>query len=281
MDCIAVNQSSSLKWSFYQDVVRYASRGLDGIGVCRQKLSDVGRDEAADFLYEMKMSVSSLSWAGGFTGCNAMSLRDAIDDAIDGIETAAMLKANCLVIHSGHRNGHTYKHSRRLFDDAMFELLPIAEELGVTLALEPMDCVNSPRWSLFCGLQETISTVRSFDVPQLQIVLDLFHVGGDRSAAQCLQEYLDLVCLVQFSDRKSADDFSSIRTVPGGGNIPLLSWVKLLAHAGYNGPIEVEVFGSETSRVGYDYTLVQSSAFLHDARTTRLSIQSQPANRVR
>jgi len=70
---IAVNEFSTLRWNFQEDVVKYASQGINKIGVSRDKVSDFGVDAAADLLFEMKMSVSSVNWAGGFTGSDGRS----------------------------------------------------------------------------------------------------------------------------------------------------------------------------------------------------------------
>ena len=42
------------------------------------------------------------------------------------------------MVYSGARAGHTYNHARRLFKDALVELAPLAAELDVSLAVEPM-----------------------------------------------------------------------------------------------------------------------------------------------
>ena len=78
---IAVSEFSTYKWCFEQDVLRLASLGFEGIGVWRQKLSDYGHEKGSELLIERSMNVSSLQWAGGFTGNNGFSFEEAIEDA--------------------------------------------------------------------------------------------------------------------------------------------------------------------------------------------------------
>ena len=68
MNTLAISQLSTLRWAFEEDVHAYAGRGFDGIGIYRPKLEDFGIERAVDLLAESELEVTSLSWAGGFTG---------------------------------------------------------------------------------------------------------------------------------------------------------------------------------------------------------------------
>jgi hypothetical protein len=67
-ECLGISQLSSLRTSFFQDVVRSAAAGCTSIGIWRSKVDELGVEEAVDLVFEMKLAVSSLSWCGGFTG---------------------------------------------------------------------------------------------------------------------------------------------------------------------------------------------------------------------
>ena len=108
---ISISELSTLRWSFYQDAIRYASLGFESIGVWRQKIDDFDQSAAIDLLFELNMQVSSLHWAGAFTGCDGKSFTEAIEDAEEAIQLARLLDADCLIVHPGSRNGHT--HSMR------------------------------------------------------------------------------------------------------------------------------------------------------------------------
>ena len=131
---IAVSEFSTPRWSFHQDVIKYASRGINKIGVSRRKVDDLGKAAAADLLFEMKMEVSSVNWAGGFTGSDGFSFVEAIDDAIEAIVFASRINAECLLIYPGGRNGHTNRHASRLFENALDTLIPIAADYNIPLS---------------------------------------------------------------------------------------------------------------------------------------------------
>jgi sugar phosphate isomerase/epimerase len=230
-------------------------------------MDEIGVDEAADYLREMQMSVSSLSWAGGFTGSAGMSYSSAIADAVQAIEMASTLKANCLIIYPGGRNGHTHRHATRILDSALSELLPVAHECHVRLALEPMLGHESRPWTILDGLQSCLDLVGDWNDPSLGIVLDLYHLGLDRTAARDLHKFIDRVALVQVADRARLSRERNARRLPGCGDVSLNAWMRLLAHAGYQGPIEGEVFGSEVQYYGHEYVLDSLAEFLKDGAT--------------
>ena len=137
MQRLSIHQFTSFRWSFFQDVIKYSSLGFDSIGLWRSKVEDYGIEESAQLLFEMQMSVSSLSWAGGFTGSDGKSFKLAVEDAIEAIYQAHLFGAGKLIVHPGGRNSHTESHAIRLLKTAVTELAPIANDLGVQLLLEP------------------------------------------------------------------------------------------------------------------------------------------------
>ena len=133
-----MNQLSTYSWTFDEDVIRYSKAGYRAIGVWRSKLSDFGDERGIELLREEGVAVSNLMWAGGFTGCDGRSFEDSVTDALEAIALAARLRAECLVVYSGSRAGHTHNHARRLCYRAFERMLPDAERLGVTLAIAPV-----------------------------------------------------------------------------------------------------------------------------------------------
>ena len=118
---VSICQFSTYRWSFYEDVIRYSTLGFESMGLWRQKIDDFGRSAAIDLLYENKMSVSSVHWAGGFTG-DGRTFSDSIEDAIESIHLASQVDADCLIIHPGSRNGHTTSNATRLMKSALSQL---------------------------------------------------------------------------------------------------------------------------------------------------------------
>ena len=85
---LSLNQASTLRWSFEEDVLRYRLAGIDTMGVWLPKLLEYGEDRGLEWLCENGMSVSTLSYAGGFTGAFGHELDDVLEETLDLIHLA-------------------------------------------------------------------------------------------------------------------------------------------------------------------------------------------------
>lgn len=258
MGRLAMNEMTTFRWSFEEDIQHYAAAGYDGVGVWRHKLSDYGEEKGIELLAEHGLSVSSLCWAGGFTGSEGWSHDESVHDARQAIELAAALRANCLVVHSGARGLHTQKHVRRLLHQAIDALLPLAESLHVTLALEPMHPAAGSRWTFLTDLEDALQLVTSFGSPRLKLVLDCYDWGRPDDLGTRLPRLAPHLALVQLADGRDAPCGERNRCPLGAGSVPLAALMRDLASAGYGGPFEVELLGEEIESCDYESLLCDS-----------------------
>ena len=194
-------------------------------------------------------------WAGGFTGSEGRSYRESIEDAAEALRTAAALGAGCLVVYSGARAGHTYNHARRLVQGALVELAPLAEQLGVALALEPMHPGCAADWTFLTSLDDALTIVKAIGRPQIQIVLDTYHLGFASSLLSYIPQVAPHLALVQLGDGKGAPQGEQNRCRLGEGAVPLEKIVVALKAAGYDGYYDVELLGEEVEAVDYQTLL--------------------------
>ncbi len=273
---ISICQFSTFRWTFEEDVIRYATHGFKNIGIWRRKL-DEDCLAAIDLLYEAKMSVSSVHWAGGFTG-DGQSFSNAIEDGVEAIELASRVDAGCLIIHPGSRNGHTTSHARRLFSSALENLLPIAADYGVTLALEPvLDQLANP-WSFMNQFEESIEFLQQFPSQHLGLVLDLFSFGFDSNVFELLASYVNRISLVQIADRCQANPLA--RLPLGAGQVPLKRWLGSLQQLGYSGSFELEVHGPSVKEIDYFSLLDQTHNFFSERSMDRLIALPSKSSRI-
>ncbi len=259
MTRLAVNEVSTFHWSFEEDVLRYRQQGFQSMGVWRYKLNEFGVLKAVDLLHESQMSVSSLHWAGGFTGGDDRNYSESLCDAFDAIEQAAAIKAGCLVILTGGRRCHTRNHLRRIFKHAIKEVSEAAQALGVQLAVEPMHVGCGGDWTFLNDLPETLDLVCSLGCPNVGIVFDCYHLGQSSDIIHWLPSIAPHVKLVQIADAKTVPLGEQNRCVPGDGRLPLGEIVQAFELHHYKGFYEIEILGEEVEHLDYSTILAHSA----------------------
>jgi len=258
MASLSMNEMTTYRWSFDEDVRNYSTAGIAGIGVWRQKLSDFGEEKGVELLRDAGLSVSSLLWAGGFTGSDGRSYKDSVEDARDATRLAGRLKAGCLIVYSGARAGHTHNHARRLFKSALNELLPFAAELGVTLAIEPMHEGCASEWTFLTSLNDSLNLIGEIGDPALKLVVDTYHLGHDPALVEQLPLVADHIAIVHLGDAKAPPQGEQNRCLLGDGTVPLANILATLERAGYEGFYDVELMGEEIETMDYHELLRHS-----------------------
>jgi sugar phosphate isomerase/epimerase len=260
---LSMNELTTMRWSFEEDVAEFAQAGFDGIGIWRQKLSDVGEANGSKLLQRHGIRCSNLLWAGGFTGSDGLSFRDSVTDAIEAIRTAANISASCLVLYSGAWGGHTRSHARRIVKNALAELLPFAEEFGIPLAIEPMHAGCGGAWTFLNSVDETLELIDPFENPFLKIALDTYHIGMQDPNLQQLSEIVHRVAIVHVGDGHEAPDGEQDRCPLGNGCVPIRPIIDTLVQTGYEGFLDIELIGESVEQFDYPTLLRKSRNYLN------------------
>ncbi|MCE9547137.1 MAG: sugar phosphate isomerase/epimerase [Planctomycetia bacterium] len=255
---LSVNELTTYRWTFEEDVARYAAAGFAAIGVWRQKICDFGEEKGAELLSDSGLAVSNLLWAGGFTGSDGRSYRDSIDDGIEAVQLAGMLRCPCLVVYSGGRAGHTHNHARRLLIGALNELAPLAAQHGVTLALEPMHPGCAAEWTFLSTINDALDVIQRVGSPQVKLAFDTYHFGHDGAIVERLEKLAPQVAIVHLGDGKQEPDGEQNRCALGQGQVPLAGIIAALARGGYQGYYDIELMGEEVEGSQYEQLLRDS-----------------------
>lgn len=264
MPKLSMNEQTTYRWSFEEDLLHARDAGYDGLGVWLRKLRDFGEERAIELVDESGLGVSSLSWVGGFTGADAATAAENIASARDTIALASELNADCLVLYTGGRNGHTRRHCERLLSSALEALIPYAEEHGVPLALEPMHPACARDWTALTDLEPTLDLVRRYDSPGLKVSLDTFHFPLNEGDGELARELVPHLAVVHAGDYLEPRGVDLSRTRLGAGEAPLGSTFALLQEAGYDGYYDVKLLGPEIEASDYHELLSDSRQTLQD-----------------
>lgn len=256
---LAVSEISTYRWSFEEDVIRYKEHGFEALGVWRPKLSDCGEAKGRELLLDSDMKVSSLNWAGGFTGNDGRTFSEAMHDALDAVDVASQLGADCLVVLAGSRSGHTRNHAKRILTKALSELAEAAQAVGIQLAVEPMHVGCAQEFTFLTSIPDTLDVIATIGRSNCGIVFDSYHMAQDQNAIDWLPSIVPFIRLVQLGDSKRVPMGEQNRCLLGHGKVPLPAIVQTIEKYGYQGFYEVELFGEDVEH--FDYSEVLAASF--------------------
>ena len=240
---VAIHQTTTLRCPLEEDVLLYQRAGVAGIALSDRKLVDMPTSEIVSELQGHPLRVSSVGVAGRFTNVNGFSLDDAIFEGQRLIQLAHAVGAPVVTVVSGPTAGHLRKHARRLLVDGLSELLPLARECGVRLALQPMSPLFR-EWSYLHSLDAAMGVLSEFRSPHLGLAFGTYHLGREKNLLSRIESIAPWIASVQLSDWvPTASD--SDRRLPGDGELPLTEIVAALEAHGYRGWYELEVWSRD------------------------------------
>jgi sugar phosphate isomerase/epimerase len=258
MSLLSMNEVTTFRWSLDEDVENYRRAGYRSIGVWRHKLVDWDEERAVDVIAASGLSVSSLTFAGGFTGSGGTTFREGVDDATAALRLAAAMQAGCLVLYPGSRNNHTSRHAYRLLRHALDELLPLAEDCEVPLALEPMHAACAGSATFLTDFDAVWELLEDYSSPYLKLAYDTYHFPWELCDRDVLRDIARHVGIVYLGDRRRPPSIDQERCPLGHGELPLGEIVAALIDAGYAGQFDVRLLVPEIDPHDYSRLLDQS-----------------------
>lgn len=257
---LSLSQMTTLRWSLLDEVVQLKQAGYDAIGLWRPKVSEFGETRSAEMLQKARLAVSSLSFAGGFTGGCGYSYLEAIADSRQAIKEAGIVGAKNVIVVGGSKNGHTTRHCRRLVVDALRELGDDATEAQTKLALMPMHPYFSKRWTFLNSLDLALEVIDEIARPHVCLAFDTYHLWQEPRLIERIPQIAALTGVVQVSDAESAPLSEDDRRLPGDGCIPLTSLIQAFQTAGFSGYFDIQVWSGNVWKSNYAHLIEQSHA---------------------
>lgn len=230
--------------------------GVEGIGLWREPVAEVGLRQAARMVADSGLRVSSLCRGGFFTAADPERRREALDDNRRAIaETAALAEAGAagsapvLVLVAGGmpEGSRDLAGARRRARDAVGSLVDDAASAGVVLAIEPMHPMYAADRGVVSTLEQSLDVAEQFPAETVGVVVDAFHVWWDPRLFEQIERARGRIAGYQVCDwitPMPADPLLA-RGMPGDGHIDLAAITRAVRAAGYTGDVEVEVFNQD------------------------------------
>lgn len=257
---LSLSQMTTRRWSLSDEVFQLKQTGYDAIGLWRPKLVEYGDQRAAEMLQKARLSVASLSFAGGFTGGCGFSYLEAVNDGRQAIDQARVLGAKNVIVVGGSQNGHTVRHSRRLVVDGLKELGDLAAHAGTRLCVLPMQSFFSKRWTFLNTLDHALDVINQISHPSVCLAFDAYHLWQEPRLLERIPEIAPLTGIVQISDSDRLPTSDQDRLLPGEGLIPLTNLIQAFQLAGYAGYFDIQVWSGNVWKSNYAHLIEQSHA---------------------
>ncbi len=258
LERLAYHQTTTRRLSFKHDIEAYSLFGVRAFGAWRFKVEDFGEFRSVDLVKERELTISSLSWAGGFAYSDGEAHEAAIADALEAVKTAQALEASCLVVLPGTRGSYTVNHGRRMIIEALQRVADVAGESGVQIALQPVDKAFAGDGCFLDSLDKMLDFLADCKHPQIGLNLDLFHLRNTPRLLERIPELLPWIRLVQLGDCHQQPTSGMDRCLLGTGSLPVAETVAALEAFGYRGFYEAPLM-SGLARNGSYAQLLQAT----------------------
>lgn len=255
IDRLSLNQITTRSWSLPEAVAGCAHAGVGCIGLWRDKVAEVGVDAAARLVREHGLRVSSLCRGGFFTGMGPDGpTGDGVADTREAIDEAATLGADVLVLVVGGVANRDLHGSRRRVAAALEALVPLALDRGIQLGLEPLHPMQCADRSVLSTLRQALDLAAAYPPEAVGVMVDEFHIWWDPAVEDSIAAAAGRIAGFQVCDQLvPLPDPLLGRALPGQGPIDHRRLRACVDAAGYDGPIEVEIFNAELwARPGAD-----------------------------
>jgi sugar phosphate isomerase/epimerase len=246
---LSLNQATVKHLTLCQAVDLCARHEIPAIGLWRDRVAEAGLDVSAAAVRAAGLAVSSLCRGGFFTHADPDARAAALADNRAAIAEAAELGAATLILVSGGLvpGSRDAALARRMIADAIAELVPLAQRVGVRLgieALHPMFCADR---CVLSRLGDAVDMALQFPADAAGVVVDTYHVWWDSRLPEEIARAHGRIVSYQLSDwilPLPADTLLG-RGHLGDGVIDFRSISAQVLAAGYRGYAEIEIFSQE------------------------------------
>lgn len=237
----------------------YSRLGIPALGLTKASVEDFGREKAVRIIKDAGLKVASYSGLGPLTGVDASAVKANVEAAERLLDTAAELGAACQYVVTGPKGDLDWEEAAARFKDCLAQVLPIARERNVPLAIEPVHPMRQDL-TFVNTAADAFDLAESMDDSLVGYVFDFYHLWWSRDIFDVIRRSVNRIFTVQVSDQKRVTMRTMDRANVGEGVMPLPALVRALETAGYRGWYDMEVISDDNVEIGPDTTIERSIA---------------------
>jgi sugar phosphate isomerase/epimerase len=272
----SLNAMTTIRSNFIQDVFACKEAGISSIGLCRNKLENFGVEKGIELIKDEQLEVSSLSWAGGFTGTHGMTFVEAVEDGLEAINLAHALGSKTLIVVGGALGTHIESHATKTVVNGLNWLAEFAAEKNVTLALLPMYESFQKKWTFINSVNQCIDIIDTCNHSNVKMAFNTYHMGCEKNILSIIGSIIDYIQIVQIADCKTVPTLENDRCLPGEGILPVSRMMKELIENGYQDYFEFDIWSKELWRSNYSELVSHCQSGFMDL----ITVKEQETSRV-
>jgi sugar phosphate isomerase/epimerase len=243
LDRLSLNQATIDGWGLRAAVDGCCRHGIGWIGPWRHRVHELGLAASARLLRDAGLRVSSLCRGGWFPAATAGERQARIDDNRRAVEEAAELGTDVLVLVCGPAPDRDLAAAREMVAEGIAATVEHAAACSVRLAVEPLHPMFAGDRSVVVTLAQALDLAERFPAERCGVVVDAYHVWWDPALEEQIARAAGRILGYHVSDwLVPPPDVLLGRGMMGDGVIDLRRLRGLVEAAGYEGPIEVEIF---------------------------------------
>lgn len=227
-------------------IEEYVRADVHGITVWRDALSGCNIKRTGQMIRKAGLDIVSLCRGGFFVSPTVEGRAEAIEENKLIIREAVELGAPLLVLVCGANPAVPLDEARKQIRNGIEKVLPLAEELNIKLAIEPLHPMYAETRSAITYLFTANQICKAIDSPFLGVAVDVYHLWFDPKLENEIKNAGKKIFAFHVSDWSTPRlDVLNDRRIMGEGCIEIprvRSWVE---EAGFKGFIEVEIFSKE------------------------------------
>ena len=246
---LSLNQATVKHLDLEQAVGLCLRHDIPAIGLWRDRVAELGLARAAAAVRAAGLHVSSLCRGGFFTRADPDARAAARADNRAAVAEAAELGADVLILVCGGLvpGRRDLGLARRMVADAVADLVPVAERMGVRLGVEALHPIFCADRCVLSRVGDALDLARPFPAEVVGVVIDTYHVWWDSQLAGQIDDARGRIACFQLADWVEplpADPLLG-RGHLGDGCIDLAQITAQVLAAGYRGHAEVEIFSQQ------------------------------------
>jgi sugar phosphate isomerase/epimerase len=243
---LSLNQMTARNLSVREVAELCVSQEIRHVGLWREPVARTGLQESARIVRDSGLQVSSLCRGGFFPAETKDKRRERLDDNRRAVEESAELGTETLVLVCGGMAGQDLEAARRAVSDGIHELAPFAESHGIQLGVEPLHPMYAATRSVVVTVAQALKMVADLPAEVAGVVLDVYHIWWDPNLYSEIEKARGRIFGFHVCDwLDPMPDFLNGRGMMGDGFAEIRRIRKAVEAAGYNGPIEVEIFNQQ------------------------------------